>query len=165
MPGVLIIGYGNRLRTDDAVGAEAADLLMEYYRNDPRVRVISSHQLLPEMARDVAEADFLLLLDADAGRIPGTITKKAITACADAGSFTHDCTPAALLLAAQSLYGRGPEAVSLTLAAASFELGMELSPIARRRLPDFLEVARHIVLVWESAAVEAAGLRDTTRNN
>ena len=80
MPGVLIIGYGNRMRSDDAVGAEAADRLAEAYRDDPRVRVISSHQLMPEMAREIAEAEFLLLLDADAGGIPGAITKTAVTA-------------------------------------------------------------------------------------
>ncbi len=150
MSGVLIIGYGNRMRTDDAVGAEAADRLAEAYRDDPRVRVISSHQLMPEMARDIAEAEFLLLLDADAGDVPGAITKMVVTARGDESSFTHSCTPAALLFVAQSLYGRAPEAVSLTLSAASFELGMELSPTARRSLPDFVAAARQIVSAWQT---------------
>ncbi len=157
MPNVLIIGYGNRMRTDDAVGAEAADRLAEAYRDDPRVRVMSAHQLMPEMARDICEAEFLLLLDADAGAVPGAITKSVVTAQADECSFTHYCKPAALLFAARSLYGHTPEAVSLTLAAASFELGMELSPTASRRLPDFLEAARQIVLSWQAGIVTKSG--------
>ncbi len=162
MPEVLIIGYGNRMRTDDAVGAEAADRLAEVYRDDPRVRVMSSHQLMPEMARDMAEAEFLLLLDANASGVSGAITKSVVTARADESSFTHDCTPAALLFAASSLYGRTPEAVSLTLAADSFELGTGLSPTARRSLPDFLEAARQVVSAWQSGIAAAGGHQETT---
>jgi hydrogenase maturation protease len=164
MPNVLIIGYGNRMRTDDAVGAEAADRLAESYRDDPRVRVMSSHQLMPEMASDIAEAEFLLLLDADAGGVPGAITKTVVTARADECSFTHNCTPAALLFAARSLYGHTPKAVSLTLAAASFDVGMGLSPTASRRLPDFLEAARQIVSAWQARVVAPGGYHKTTSN-
>lgn len=150
MPRVLIIGYGNRMRTDDAVGAEAADRLAEAYRDDPQVRVMSSHQLMPEMARDIAEAEFLLLLDASADGVPGAIVKSVVTARGDESSFTHACTPGNLLLYAERLYGRAPVAISLTLAGASFELGIELSETASRRLPDFLKAARRIVSVWQA---------------
>lgn len=159
MPRVLIIGYGSRLRKDDAVGAEAAYVLAEFYRDDPQVRVIPAHQLTPEMACDAAEAEFLLLLDADAGGTPGTVTTTVVTARDEAGSFTHACTPAALLSTAEKLYGHAPAAVSLTLAASSFDLGTELSPEVRRRMPQFIAAAQAIVAEWLPEGVAATSQR------
>jgi hydrogenase maturation protease len=119
-----------------------------------QVRVISAHQLTPEMACDVAEAEFLLLLDADAGGIPGTIERATVAARDGQGSFTHDCTASTLLSASQSLYGRAPTAVGLTLSAASLDLGTELSLRVRCRLPDFLAAAKQIVSGWLAEPVD-----------
>jgi len=159
LPKILIIGYGSRLRTDDGVGPEAAELLAEFYRDDPRLWVISAHQLTPEMARDAAEAEFLLLLDADAEGVPGTITTSVVSARPEEGSFTHACTPAALLSAAKILYGHTPAAVSLTLSAASFDLGTELSPAIRRRMSQFIAAAQAILAKWLPEAVGVASQR------
>src|SRR5271165_113320 len=97
MADVLIIGYGDTLRTDDSIGVEAAKVLAEFYRNDP------------------------------------------------AGSFSHRCSPVALLKAAAQLYGNAPSALSLTMSATSFEMGMALSPEISRGMPDFLTAAKHVV--------------------
>ena len=71
MPGTLIIGYGNLLRGDDAVGCRAAYELEQLFRDDPDVEVIASQQLTPEMADDVAGSDFVLFLDAATGEDAG----------------------------------------------------------------------------------------------
>ena len=58
----LVVGYGNPLRCDDAIGWRAALALAD----DPRlagVDVLARHQLTPELAVDVAAA--LLGLSAD----------------------------------------------------------------------------------------------------
>jgi len=52
---VLIVGYGNALRSDDALGPLIAARLVE----DPRfggATVVAAHQLTPEMAIDVSVA-------------------------------------------------------------------------------------------------------------
>ena len=115
MPRVLIIGYGNSVRTDDGVGVVAAESLRKFYGEDPAVRVMSAHQLTPDMACDMADSEYVLFLDAAVGDAPGTIRKTAITPEDGAGLLTHHCTPAALLIAAGRLYGRTPAATSLTI--------------------------------------------------
>ncbi|MFI5043071.1 MAG: hydrogenase maturation protease, partial [Acidimicrobiales bacterium] len=70
--GVLVIGYGNTLRSDDGVGWHAAALLAE----DPRlagVEVLAVHQLTPELALDMSRATLVILIDAGADDPPGAI--------------------------------------------------------------------------------------------
>ena len=62
MPGTLIIGYGNLLRGDDAVGCRAAYKLEQRFHGDPDVEVIAAQQLTPEMADDIARHSFVLFL-------------------------------------------------------------------------------------------------------
>ena len=157
MARVLVIGYGNRLRGDDGVGIEAAERVAELYRDEPQVRVLVVQQLVPELASDMAEADFVLLLDAEAGDVAGMITRKEISAEPDRGSFTHQFTPAALLGAAAALYGRAPAAVCLTMSAREFDLGEELSATIRDRLGEFTGAAQEIVAGWLEQGKKVVG--------
>ena len=55
--GVLVIGYGNALRTDDGFGWHAAGRLAA----DPRLdgaEILQLHQLTPELALDISRAGF-----------------------------------------------------------------------------------------------------------
>ncbi len=59
--GVLVVGYGSTLRTDDGVGRAAAQRLV----TDPRLdgaTVIACHQLAPELALDLSQAAFAVLI-------------------------------------------------------------------------------------------------------
>ena len=78
MTGTLIIGYGNLLRGDDAVGCHAAHELEQHYRDDPEVEVIATQQLTPEMAEDVSRCGFVLFLDASSAEKPGTIRQSRV---------------------------------------------------------------------------------------
>jgi hydrogenase maturation protease len=142
---VLIIGYGNRLRTDDGIGIAAAESLAKFYRDNSTVRVITAHLLTPERASEIAEAEYVLFLDAVADGIPGTIRRRQITAENGTELLTHHLTPAALLYLAKRLYGRTPTAISLTISAASLEMGMDLSPVVTARMPELLQAAKHFV--------------------
>jgi hydrogenase maturation protease len=70
---VLIIGYGNPLRSDDGVGWQAAELLTD----DPRLadaQILACHQLTPELAEDVSRAGFVVLIDASTEPgVPGSV--------------------------------------------------------------------------------------------
>ena len=85
MPATLIIGYGNPMRGDDAIGCHAARQLEQHFWNDPDVEVIAAQQLIPEMAEDISLRDFVLFLDASFGEQPGTI--KRIIVVAGTGSM------------------------------------------------------------------------------
>lgn len=145
MSRALIIGYGNLLRGDDAVGCHAAHELEQHYRDISDVEVIASQQLTPEMADDVARSKFVLFLDACSGEVPGTIRRARVAPDTAPNGFTHSLTPASLLTAAEQLYGDAPEAMSITLAGWSFELGNRLSPGAKQLLPELVRQARETV--------------------
>jgi hydrogenase maturation protease len=142
---VLIIGYRSPLRGDDNIGCHVAQMLEQYYRQDPEVRVLGSHQLTPEMAEDVAASEFVLFLDAAAGPEPGEIKQIAVKPQPGPFSFAHQSHPDLLLAATMELYGSAPRAELLTIVGAAFELGDRLSPAVMRRLPEFFERAQAIV--------------------
>lgn len=161
MARVLIIGYGNSLRMDDGAGLEAAEHLAAIYTENPNVRVMAAHQLTPEMAQDMAGAEFVLLLDAAMQGAPGTIAAREIVAAPDGGLLAHHCAPEALLATAKSLYGRTPSVMSLTLTGASFELGTELSPLVHDRMAEFVEAARQTVSQWQQLVAESGTAQPT----
>ncbi len=81
--GVLVIGYGNALRSDDGVGWHAAALLAD----DPRlagIDVLALHQLSPELALDMSRASLVILVDAGVDDPPGTIAVLRPAAAGDA---------------------------------------------------------------------------------
>ncbi len=145
MSGTLIIGYGNLLRGDDAVGCRAAYELEQLFRDNSEVKVIASQQLTPEMADDVAESDFVLFLDAATGEVPGTLRRMRVIAQRGPTGFTHQLTPSSLLSAAEQLYGDAPEAISITLAGWAFDISNELSPEAASRFPEMIRLAQDAV--------------------
>lgn len=149
MSRVLIIGYGNSLRSDDAIGVRAAESLAEFYRTAPDICVVTAQQLTPEMARDIAEAGFVLFVDASADQRAGTICCEDLSGGEAGALFTHHCSPKALLDAALVLYGRVPRAaVSLTMSGESFALGQKLSLTVQAQMPKLLALAKQTVLQW-----------------
>ncbi len=148
MPGILILGYGSTLRSDDALGVHAAHALQEFYCDQAGVRVLATSQLTLELAEDVSQAQFVLFIDAAEGRPPGDISQECLAPEEENIRFTHRCTPRLLLKAARQLYGRAPSAMSLTMAGASFAIGMGLSREIQSRLPHLLEEAKAIVSNW-----------------
>lgn len=145
MSQILIIGYGNVLREDDAAGYRAAEQLQQYYRDDPEVEVIASHQLTPEMALDISHSELVVFLDASSAEEPGTVSQSRVQPQACEVGFTHQLTPAALLSLAQQLYGHSPEAISITLAGWSFQLRNKLSRRAGMLLPVLVAQAKDAV--------------------
>jgi hydrogenase maturation protease len=143
--GVLVVGYGNSLRSDDGVGWHAARLLA----GDPRLagaRVLARHQLLPELAVDVSRASLVVLVDAAAGGDPGSILVRLVRPCRPApGAFTHHLDPGSLAGLAESLYGTAPQVVLVGVGPGSLAPGDHLSGALERALPDLVEVVVAVV--------------------
>jgi hydrogenase maturation protease len=127
----LIIGYGNPLRGDDAFGYRAAERIPG---------AIAVHQLTPELMDPISRAARVVFLDAAAEGIPGEIRRRPVVPASDASNFTHHATPEALLAGARALYGRAPEALLITVTAATFELSDTLSPEVQKALEEVLRV-------------------------
>ena len=63
MPRVLIVAYGNPLRSDDGVGWVVAEELRRRLAS-PEVEVLRLQQLLPEVAESLSRADAVIFVDA-----------------------------------------------------------------------------------------------------
>jgi len=125
---VLIIGYGNVLRGDDAVGPYVVETL----REDPRLagaRIISCPQLTPELAEDVGSADLVVLIDArvDDGA-PGTVRVDPIAAGERSrSSVSHLVHAGELVDLARAVFGASPAVMAVSVGAVRFGFGEELS--------------------------------------
>lgn len=148
MPGILIIGYGNLLRGDDAAGVLAARELERYFQDDDEVEVIAAQELMPEMAEVVSRSNLVLFLDGSNQESPGSIDSTPVEPEGDACGLTHHLSPASLLKVTQQVYGQAPTAMSLTLAGWSFALNHGLSSGTSERLPEFIRQAKEIVATY-----------------
>ncbi len=117
MTRALILGYGNPLRGDDALGVLAAERLRALL---PEAEILTSHQLTPELAAVLSQSDAAVFLDAAAMGTPGTVSVTRLAPQPSAASLTHQVSPQALLELAQSLYGHSPRAYLITGVGESF---------------------------------------------
>jgi hydrogenase maturation protease len=144
VPRALLIGYGNTLRGDDALGPMAVERLRALL---PEAEFISCHQLGPELAERLAASDFVLFLDAACDGEPGTVHVEHLSPTGgEASSITHHVLPAALLELAHALYGRAPRAMLVTGVGASFENHEGLSEKGREALEEICRLAPGLVV-------------------
>ena len=143
--GVVVVGYGNPLRGDDAVGWRVAETVA----TDARLagaHVMTAHQLLPELAVELAEAGLAVLVDARVGEPAGSISVTHVAPCADRGPFGHHLTPAALAALALSVGGRSADVVVVSVGIESTEPGTGLSHAVADAVPAVREVVADLVL-------------------
>jgi hydrogenase maturation protease len=158
---VLVIGYGNALRTDDGVGWHAAGLLAD----DPRLAgavVLAQHQLAPELALDLSAATLVVLVDANTTTAPGTVTVRPLAAPgggsggpgpgssgAGPGATSHHVDAGLLLALAQELYGAAPEAVVISVGVADMGPGETLTSRVSAALPAVADAVARLVAEHE----------------
>jgi hydrogenase maturation protease len=135
----MMVGYGNPMRGDDGLGWYVAEMLMRY-GTEQDVEIKTCHQLTPELAEPISQVDFVVFIDAHIGLTPGLITSTPVapTAVLEIPS-THHLTPSALLGLTRQLFGHCPEAMAMSIAGQSFELGTELSDVVLAAVPQLLE--------------------------
>ena len=142
MPKILIIGYGNPLRSDDGLGWHAIRELSRGVES-PDVELLPCHQLTPDLADKIATAGTVIFIDAiqieesDAGP-EGPIVSE-ISPSAGSSAFSHELTPATLLDLSRQLYGGCPRAYTVSLRGESFAFGEALSPSVAKALPELIQ--------------------------
>jgi hydrogenase maturation protease len=139
-----VIGYGNPLRGDDAVGWHVASAVAAWRL--PRVQARAVLQLTPELAELLASVRRAIFVDArsDAGG-------DGCCVCALDSEYTaipigHHGDPRYLLELAQAAFGRKPPAWWITIPASSFAFGAGLSsPTARALTAALREITRLVI--------------------
>jgi hydrogenase maturation protease len=127
---ILVIGYGNTLRTDDGVGPHVASAVASW--ESPRVQSIAVHQLTPELAESLASAELAVFVDARYAAGDSVVEVRALEPSNSWGILGHASDAGALLAAAKSIYGRSPRGWLVTVPAADLSFGEGLSPTAGR---------------------------------
>ena len=144
MISVLIIGFGNSLRTDDGVGWHIAQELMRSI-DSPGVEIISCGQLTPDLAEPIGRAQTVIFIDAAQQGPLGQPTWERVTPVPIPDNFSHQLSPAALIALARDLYGSSPEATLVTIAAESFAFGESLSPRVAVQVPRLVADIRDFI--------------------
>lgn len=143
---IVVVGYGNALRTDDGVGWHAAQLLAEDSRLDG-VEVLQRHQLTPELALDISAATLVVLIDASRDVPAGELSIERVEPAAGAGSSgSHHLTPSMLVSLAHALYGRAAKVFVIGCGVQSIEIGDVLSPSVEAALPRLVDAVAELVV-------------------
>ena len=130
---ILVFGYGNLSRGDDAVGP----LLLEYLeqRIDLRkVELQTDFQLQIEHALDLKDRELVIFVDASVSEDrPFALTR--LEPYQDNSYTSHAMSPAALLHVFETVTGQAsPPSFLLSIKSESFELGEGLLPATAENL-------------------------------
>lgn len=151
MPRVLIVAYGNPMRSDDGVAWRAADALEKKFSNS-QLAIVRTHQLAPELAETVSRCEAVIFVDAADTGSPGEIRCTQIGSPKVPPRFSHQLSPDAIVALAQQLFGARPAARSVTLTGECFDHGESLSPSVAAALPALVE--RIEALIQQFLALE-----------
>lgn len=132
MMSILVLGIGNPIMSDDAVGGLLLERLALRYRFPPGVKLLDGDTLGPALLPQLEGVEKLLVLDAvETGGPPGTLIRLADAEIPRVLSVKLSPHQQGLsdLLAIAGLQGWSPgKVVVWGIQPASLEMGLELSP-------------------------------------
>jgi hydrogenase maturation protease len=135
----LIIGFGNLDRQDDGVAWHVLGGLASRLGRplpDPgegfQVQGLEPDflfvlQLTPELAELAAGFDRVCFVDAHTGEVDEDLSIRSVLPAFQHSPFTHHLTADSLLSFAQTLYGRAPQAILVSVRGHRFGFSQELS--------------------------------------
>ena len=133
MANVLVFGYGNLSRGDDALGP----LVLEYIEQNSYfdgLEIITDFQLQIEHALDLEGRDLVLFIDASVA-CDQAFSFVTLAPEKDKSYTTHAMSPASVLSVYQDImHKQSPPCFLLSIQALEFELGSDLSARARSNL-------------------------------
>jgi len=156
---LLVIGYGNSLRSDDGFGPAVIEALRPWCQDHPVVEVMAAHQLLPEHADLLAAAEMIFFVDAALGSAGGCIDYRAVSleeTAETSSALAHSFSPSKLLNLTRTTYGKCPPAFICTAGALNLEVGERLSAAVSAAVPEAVALLQDRLLeVIERMSAEA----------
>jgi hydrogenase maturation protease len=148
---VMVIGYGDGLRSDDGIGQRVANAIESWRLST--VQSLAVHQLTPELAATLASADLAIFVDAStkAEAVDVQVRSLPVGVVPSLSSPVtnlvneHFADPRSLLALTQSLYGHCPSAWWVTIPGINFEFGDRISPTAEQGIAIALVKIIHIL--------------------
>ncbi|MEI8156116.1 MAG: hydrogenase maturation protease [Burkholderiales bacterium] len=140
-PAILVLGWGNLSRGDDALGPLFVAGLQERLADElhQQVEFLEDYQLQVEHALDLDGRRHVLFVDASLD-CPAPFLVVPVHAQRDTSYTSHALSPEALMQVFEDLHGHAaPAATLLALRAEVFGLGEPLSALAQGNLQAGLE--------------------------
>ena len=155
---VLLFGYGNLSRGDDALGPK----LLEYVENHcdlEEIEILSDFQLQIEHALDMENRSLVLFVDASVSCV-GAYDFTQLEPARDKSYTTHAMSPAAVLDVYQSVKKQTPPpCFLLSIKGEKFELGEGLSTNAKQHLTQACQFVGQLLgnldsTLWQQRATD-----------
>lgn len=127
--GILVIGYGNTLRSDDAIGQIIAKELET--ANIPQVSSIYVHQLTPELAEKIAKFEAVIFIDGSINQDQVKLIPIKINQ-ANNNNWTHYLNPESLINLTESVYQKKSLAWLISIPIINLDFGENLSNFAQQ---------------------------------
>jgi hydrogenase maturation protease len=156
---VLLFGYGNLSRGDDALGP----LLLEYVEDNfnlDTIEILTDFQLQIEHALDLEHRELVLFVDASVSCV-NAFDFSVLEPARDKSYTTHAMSPAAVLDVYQEIKKQTPPpCFLLSIKGETFELGEALSANAEQHLAQACQFAGQLLnnldsKVWRKHADNA----------
>ncbi|MDD5577756.1 MAG: hydrogenase maturation protease [Methylobacter sp.] len=148
---VLLFGYGNLSRGDDALGP----LLLEFLEdtvNPDKIEILTDFQLQIEHALDLENRELVLFIDASVS-CAGAFDFALLEPARDKSYTTHAMSPAAVLDVYQSIKKQTPPpCFLLSIKGEKFELGEGLSANAQQHLAQACRFTGNLLNTPDSSA-------------
>lgn len=137
---ILVFGWGNPSRGDDALGPLFVDRIAALQL--PGVECLTDFQLQVEHALDLENRRRILFVDASLDA-PAPYSVRQLEPGRDASFTTHAMTPEAVMQVYVELHDEAPPPCSLlAIRGEGFELGEDISPAAASHLDAALAWAK-----------------------
>ncbi len=141
--GLLVIGYGNTLRSDDGVGPRLVETLGGLRL--PNVCTLVCDLLAPELAEPIAHAARVVFVDA-AVDSPREVQLRPLVPADSSQLMAHAADPRTMLALARDVFGHAPRAWWLTIPIEDTGIGEGMSELARKGMAVALERLKALAL-------------------
>lgn len=152
MKKTLIIGFGNVYRRDDGAGYATLNAVRQRLGRPPlgidddgfddlghEIDTVLLHQLVPELAENVAPYDLVVFVDAHVGHVPDLIYEEELDVCYRPATVTHTLHPCSVLALCEELHGHAPQGILLSIRGYDYEFGEGLSGETATLIPQAAE--------------------------
>lgn len=147
----MIVGIGNTLRRDDGAGVAVVERLRLVLERTSAV-LVTTHQLLPELAEEAAPVRDVVFIDARMGISPGRVTVEEVEQDAkpQAAGVGHYVTPAQLLAISRALYGGSADqrAFVIGIGASDMDHGEGLSMVVHHAVSRVTDMLYRAAMDW-----------------
>jgi hydrogenase maturation protease len=151
---VVVIGFGNTLRGDDAAGRLVVEELSK--RNLENVELVSVTQLVPELAALVARANAAIFVDTSLESRTAPVEPQIVSEDPEIGETSHHMGPRDVMALTQTCFHATPLAWLVTIPGVDFESTGKVSAKARAGAASAVDAVLNLIArVHESEVVHA----------